>query len=79
MEFIFYSKPGCPQCSVLKKKMDTAGIQYTHYEDVEAIMALGYKGAPLLRIINSDTESFYCGPEAIKWITNWIKEHPNGN
>ena len=74
MEFIFYSKPGCPQCSVLKKKMDLAGVKYTHVEDVNAIAELGYKGAPLLQ-----TETaIYCGPEAIKWFTNWAKEYANG-
>ena len=75
MEFIFYSKPGCPQCSVLKRKLDMAGVKYTHIEDIDAIIALGYKGAPLLQ-----TDSgIYCGPEAIKWFTAWAKEHANGN
>jgi len=75
MKFTFYSKPGCPQCKVLKMKMDAAGIQYTHIEDIDAIIALGYQGAPVLV-----TEvGAFVGPNAIKWINNWIKEHPNGH
>ena len=75
MNFTFYSKPGCPQCSVLKKKMDAAGVEYKHIENVDAIVALGLKGAPVLQADGA----LYCGPEALKWFTNWAKEHANGN
>lgn len=70
-----YSKPGCPQCKVLKMKMDAAGISYTHIEDEEALIGLGVKAAPVLQyegVIHS-------GPAAIKWFTQWAKEHNNGN
>ena len=75
MNFTFYSKPGCPQCSVLKKKLDLAGVKYTHIEDIDAITALGVKAAPVLQVEGS----IYCGPDAIKWFTQWVKEHANGN
>lgn len=75
MKFTFYSKPGCPQCRVLKMKMDAAKVEYTHIEDENAIVALGYKGAPVL--IAGD-EAFV-GPNAIKWFTSWAKENANGN
>lgn len=71
MNFTFYSKPGCPQCKVLKMKMDAAGLEYTHIEDEEAMIAAGATGAPMLI---ADGEK-YCGPKAIKWITDYIKEH----
>lgn len=75
MNFTFYSKPGCPQCMVLKMKLDAAGVKYTHYEDEAAIMALGVKAAPVLMAEGS----IHVGPEAIKWFTQWAKEHAHGN
>ena len=75
MNFTFYSKPGCPQCKVLKMKMDAAKVEYTHIEDEDAIMALGHKGAPVL-IAGEET---FVGPNAIKWFTTWAKERANGN
>lgn len=74
-KFTFYSKPGCPQCSVLKKKLDQAGVEYTHIEDINAIVALGFKGAPLLQT----EDMILCGPDAIKWFSQWAKENANGN
>lgn len=75
MNFTFYSKPGCPQCRVLKMKMDAAGVQYKHIEDEDAIVALGAKGAPVLIADGIMT----VGPNAIKWFNEWVKEHQNGN
>lgn len=70
-----YSKPGCPQCKVLKMKMDAAGISYTHIEDEEVLISLGVKAAPVLQYEGV----IYSGPTAIKWFTQWAKEHNNGN
>jgi glutaredoxin len=75
MKFTFYSKPGCPQCRVLKMKLDAAKIEYTHIEDEDAMIAAGATGAPML-VVNDEK---YCGPKAIKFITDWIKENSNGN
>ena len=76
MKFTFYSMPGCPQCKVLKMKLDAAGVEYTHIDDVAAIAELGYKAAPVL-IAGTET---YCGPNAIKWFTQWVKNGgANGN
>ena len=75
MKFTFYSKPGCPQCSVLKMKMDAAKVEYTHIESEEEIVKLGYKGAPVL-VTGEET---FVGPNAIKWFTKWVKEQANGN
>lgn len=75
MNFTFYSKPGCPQCKVLKMKMDAAGVTYTHYEDESLIAALGAKGAPVLMVEGT----MYVGPAAIKYFNNWAKEHVHGN
>lgn len=75
MNITFYSKPGCPQCKVLKMKMDAAGVSYTHIEDEDAMIAAGATGAPMLIV----DDAKYCGPKAIKWFTDWAKEHANGN
>lgn len=75
MKFTFYSKPGCPQCKVLKMKMDAAGVEYTHIESEEAIMALGKKGAPVLVV----DDEMYVGPNAVKWFTDWERARKNGN
>lgn len=75
MNFTFYSKPGCPQCKVLKMKMDAAGVQYKHIEDEDAIIALGAKSAPVLLVEGN----MFVGPNAIKWFSQWAKEHANGN
>ena len=44
---ILYST-GCPKCQVLKKKLDAAGISYTVITDVDEMLALGIKSAPML-------------------------------
>lgn len=75
MNITLYSKPGCPQCKVLKMKLDTAKIEYTHIEDEEAMIAAGATSAPMLII----DDAKYCGPKAIKWVNEFIKECNNGN
>ena len=75
MEFKVYSIPGCPQCKILKMKMDAAKIEYEHEESEEAIAALNKKGAPVL--VHGD--NITVGPAAIKYFNNWLKEHANGN
>lgn len=75
MEMIFYSKPGCPQCKVLKMKLDKAGVQYKHIEDEDTIVSLGVKAAPVLMF----NGIMHVGPEAIKWFNQWVKEQANGH
>ncbi len=60
---ILYST-GCPRCKVLKLKLDKANIPYETVEDVDAIIAAGYKSAPVLKV----GEKFYDFGEAVKWI-----------
>ena len=40
----------CPQCNVLKKKLDTAGISYTLIDDKEWLIANGYDKFPILEV-----------------------------
>lgn len=62
-DIILYST-GCPRCKVLKLKLDKANIPYEVVEDVDAIIAAGYKSAPVLKV----GERFYEFGEAVKWI-----------
>lgn len=75
MKFIVYTIPGCPQCKVLKMKMNATGVEYECYEDQDKIEALGFKGAPVLIA----GEEKFVGPAATKWFTQWAKENINGN
>ena len=46
---ILYST-GCPKCQVLTKKLDAAGISYSVNTDVDEMLALGVKSAPMLEV-----------------------------
>ena len=54
---------------------DYGDVAFKHIEDIDAILALGVKAAPVLMADGT----IHCGPEAIKWFTNWAKEHAHGN
>lgn len=64
MEVIFYTTH-CPRCIVLEKKLQQNGISYTESSDVDQMIALGFKSAPLLQIDGARPMDF---GEAIKWI-----------
>lgn len=46
---ILYST-GCPQCKVLKAKLDAAQISYEVCSDVDAMKALGITSVPMLNV-----------------------------
>lgn len=69
MEIILYST-GCPKCNVLKKKMDMKGIEYTESGDIDFLLEMGIKQAPVLDV-NGELLDFI---EANKWINGWKKE-----
>lgn len=56
----------CPQCNVLRKKLDAAGISYSMIDDKEWLIANGYTKFPVLEI--DDMKMNFS--EAI----NWLKE-----
>ena len=70
MNITLYST-GCPQCRVLKTKLDQAGIQYHTVTDQATMVAMGLRAAPVLQVDNAT----YNFPEAIRWL----KERANGN
>ncbi len=44
----------CPQCTVLKAKLDEAHIEYTENHDVESMLAKGIRTAPCLEDTEKD-------------------------
>ena len=40
----------CPQCNVLRKKLDLAGISYTLIDDKEWLIRNGYDKFPILEV-----------------------------
>ena len=55
---------GCPQCSILKKKLDEKGIEYTEITDVQQMLSLNFTIVPVLDI-DGDRKNF---AEAVKWV-----------
>lgn len=55
---------GCPRCSVLKKKLTDAGVQYKEVTDVNEMLDRGISHAPQL-LVDGDLLDF---SEAIKWL-----------
>ena len=70
MNITLYST-GCPQCNVLKTKLDKAGIKYRTVTDQATMTAMGFQVLPVLQVDNVT----YKFVEAVKWI----KEKTNGN
>lgn len=70
MNITLYST-GCPQCKVLKTKLDAAGIQYNTVSDQATMVAMGFHSAPILQVDNEN----YKFVDAIRWI----RENANGN
>jgi len=65
-EIILYST-GCPKCSVLTKKLNAAGISFTEKTDVDEMLALGIKAAPVLSV-NGELMDF---SEANQWVNQY--------
>lgn len=55
---------GCPNCKVLKMKLDKKGIQYEDVNDVNVMKEKGFTEAPKLEV-NGVVMSF---KEAISWL-----------
>lgn len=68
MTVTFYSTH-CPKCRVIESKLKTAGIEYTEVNDVDEMIRLGFKSAPLLKV-DDEVMDFMA---ANKWI-NGVKE-----
>ena len=55
---------GCPNCSVLKMKLDKSGIEYETVNDVAVMKAKGFQSAPKLEV-DGRVMDF---KEAVEWL-----------
>lgn len=58
---------GCPNCKILKSRLDAKGIQYEDVTDVEIMKSKGFTSAPKLEIDGEILD--------FKQAINWVKEH----
>lgn len=63
MEIILYST-GCPRCNVLKKKLESKGVQYDECNDITLMRKLGIEQVPVLVIENNQMDYI----EAVQWV-----------
>ena len=63
MNIILYST-NCPKCNVIKKKLGDKNIEYTENNDIDTMLSLGIKQAPMLSL-DGELLNF---TEANKWI-----------
>lgn len=56
MKMILFSTH-CPKCNILNKKMQDKNLQYEVVEDINKMMELGIKSAPVLFIEEDNGES----------------------
>lgn len=49
MEITFYSTH-CPKCKVIESKLKQAGLEYTEVNDVNEMLQLGFRTAPILKV-----------------------------
>ncbi|MBQ2396916.1 MAG: hypothetical protein II304_07790 [Bacteroidales bacterium] len=55
---------GCPKCIVLTKKLDSAGITYDVFDDVDKMIEIGMTTVPMLEVDGKIMNY----KEAIDWI-----------
>ena len=61
---VLYST-NCPKCKVLEMKLKKKNIDYSVFSDVEAMMEMGIKAAPILELDDGQRLDFNT---AIKWV-----------
>ena len=70
MNIVVYSTH-CPQCKVLEKKLQMAGIEFTICDDMDKMNEMGMKSAPGLQVDGGSVMNF-------KDAMTWLKERANG-
>ena len=68
MSIVLYST-GCPKCNILKKKLDGNGVDYAVVSDVDQMLAMGLKEAPVLEVDGQRMQF----AEAVKWVSRYGK------
>jgi glutaredoxin len=64
MDKIVMYSTGCPQCLVLKKKLEANGVAFTEVTDRERMIELGFTTVPVLEV-DGQRMGFF---EAVKWV-----------
>lgn len=70
MKIVLYSTH-CPQCQVIEKKLNMAGLTFEVVDDTNIMRDLGMTQLPMLRVDNNEPMNF-------KEANKWIKENTNG-
>ena len=65
MDVILYTT-GCPQCNVLKQKLDETGVKYTAVTDTKVMLEKGFATAPMLEVDGKIMGM----QEAYQWVMN---------
>ncbi len=63
MNITLYSNH-CPQCMLLKTKLNERGIQYEEINDIDIMLKKGFMSMPIL-VIDGEILKF---AEALKWV-----------
>lgn len=61
---VLYST-GCPQCNVLKQKLDAKNVDYVLENDVDKMIEKGFTSAPILEVDGEIMNT----QQAFKWLT----------
>ena len=64
MKVVFYTI-GCPQCLLVERKLKEKHIQYEEKNDIEEMISMGFKHAPILVVDDKVM--------GVKDALNWIK------
>ena len=69
----------CPRCTVLKKKLDAAGVEYEMIEDEDVIRSYGIDFVPALvitdmEIADSEATAILDFTSAIQWVNKKLEE-----
>ena len=81
MQKIIFYTTNCPRCQVLKKKMDSLGIDYELNDNIEEMALQGIQTVPMLRIEeelfdSSSLTTLLDFSQAVKWLKEYEKnEH----
>lgn len=57
----------CPKCKVLEKKLAIKGIEVVQFDDVDKMIELGIKNAPMLQIDDGPLMDFSAANE---WVNS---------
>lgn len=65
MEIVLYTTE-CPQCSVLTKKLEAKGIEFTKNTDVETMLNMGIDAVPMLAV----DDKLLSFADAVAWVNS---------